>query len=126
MKTRISKPYKEWAKEWGATHILQSDTFGRYFKCDSDGFGIMIKWHYSDDTDHYYLKWQSWWGNNKERPKMIKRYPVPDRDVYLEAETEIYIFDSLDSVMWYIKENNDKMIKVLKDNINKRLKKLVN
>ena len=114
----------KWAKEWGATHILESDTFGHYFKCDSDGFGIRVMWYYSDDTDHYYLKWQSWIGNEFHKEK----YSIPEREdgVFLEAETEMYIFDSLDSVMWHIKENNDKMIKSCKDNINKRLKKLVN
>lgn len=116
---------KRWAKKWGATLIKQTDLFGRYFKADNE-FGIMIKWHYDDDTDKYYVKWQAWIGNNKERPKMIRRYPIPKRkdNIYLEAETERGNHHDFDRIVTYIKENNDKMIRELKDNINKRLNKL--
>ena len=121
---RINKPYKEWAEKWGATHIKQTDTFGHYFKVDKDGFGIMIKWHYDDSSDNYYVKWQAWWGNRSLKKKKIM--PVPDRDVYLEAETDNAVFSAKQfssyRMLDWIKENNDKRIELCKDNINKRLK----
>ena len=75
------------------------------------------------------MKWQSWIGN--ESPRLAKINPVPERKdgICLEAETDNEVFsDHIDSgfqkMITYIKENNDRMIGLLKDNINKRLKKL--
>ena len=124
---------KKWVKEQGFTHIKQTDNFGHYFKADKDGFANKIKWVYDDSTDMYYVKWQSWIGNDKEHPKLVERNPVPEREdgIYLEAETSQKVFsDHIDSgfhkMITYIKENNDRMIGLLKDNINKRLKNLIN
>ena len=114
---KIVKPYTKWFKENGFTFIKQVETFGRYFKCDSDGFGVVIRWHYDDSSDCHYVKWQSWWGNDKENTKRSKVWPVPKRDVYLEAETESYKFtgyyqvDGFRNMMTYIKGNNDKTSK---------------
>ena len=118
---------REWLKENGFLNVHEAAFFGHYFKVDNDGFGIKIKWNYSDDTDCYYVRWQSWVGNNKDSPARVRMHPVPDRDICLECETEAKIFDTnyvLCDVIQYIQENNDRMIKLCKNNINKRLKKL--
>ena len=124
---------KIWVKEQGFTYIKQTDNFGHYFKVDKDGFANKIKWVYDDSTDMYYVKWQSWVGNDKEHPRLIKINPVPERKdgIYLEAETDNEVFyDHIDSgfhkMVTCIKGTNDKMIKLCKNNINKRLKNLIN
>ena len=127
---KTNKPYLEWAKKEGFTHIKQSDIFGHYFKADKDGFANKIKWVYDDSTDMHYVKWQSWIGN--ESPRLVKINPVPERKdgIYLEAETDQSVFSveqfASYRMLEYIKENNNKMIKDCKDNINKRLKSLIN
>ena len=122
---------KKWVKEQGFTHIKQSDSFGHYFKADKDGFANKVKWVYDDNTDMHYVKWQSWIGN--ESPRLVKINPVPERKdgICLVAETSNEVFsDYIDSgfhkMVTYIKGTNDKMIKLCKDNINKRLKSLIN
>ena len=120
---------KKWVKEQGFTYIKQTSIFGDYFKVDKDGFANKIRWVYNDSNDMYYVKWQSWVGNDKEHPKLVGINFVPERKdgICLEAETDNEVFsDHIDSgfhkMITYIKENNDKMIGLCKDNINKRLK----
>ena len=120
---------KKWVKEQGFTYIKQTSIFGDYFKVDKDGFANKIRWVYNDSNDMYYVKWQSWIGN--EHPRLVKINPVPKREdgIYLECETDIKVFGAnyiLCDIIKYIQENNDKMIKLCKNNINKRLKSLIN
>ena len=116
---------KEWCEEQGYTYIKQASIFGRYFRVDKDGFANMIMWNLDDDC--YYLKWQAWVGNNKELPYWSQKYPVPERKIYLEAETDnvrycdqFAFLDMVDR----IKFSTDRMFKKLKDNINKRFHRL--
>jgi len=126
---KIAKPYTDWAKEEGFTHIKQNDISARYLRIDKDGFVNRIKWHYDESSDTYRLVWQSWIGDNKERPNFAKLNLVTKRKdgIYLEAEHERCVFSveqfASYKMLTYIKENNDKMIGLCKDNINKRLKK---
>ena len=111
---------KRWAKEQGFAYIKQTNTLGIYFRADKDGFANMIRWDYDDC---YYLKWQVWIGNDKERPKRSKIYHIPEREIYLCAETDSVqhcdyyaFFDMVD----HIKFSSDRMIKKCKNNIKKR------
>ena len=117
--TKAGIALRKWIKENGFTIIKTTSSSGHYLRVDNDGLSIKIIWHYDDDIDKgnpgimYYVKWQSW-TNRKD-------------NIYLECETDKHEFDEshvLYDVVDYIKENNDNMIKALKDNINKRLKKL--
>ncbi len=116
---------KKWCKKRGYTYIKQTDIFGRYFRVDKDGFANMIKWICDDNC--YYLKWQSWVGNDDKHPWTAKKFPVPEREIYFEAETDsIQYFGDyafLDMVV-RIKFSTNRMFEKLKNNINKRLIKL--
>jgi len=123
--TPVTKDFKDWFKENGFIKIEQyGEILCHYFKVDYEGFGILITWSYSDCTNHYSVNWQAWVGNNKKTPLRSAQWPAAERedDIYLEAETDNSVFDKFDRMMLYIQENNDKMIKKIKANINKRLK----
>jgi len=112
---------EKWLKENGFTYIKETDIFGHYFKCDKDGFGILIKWYYHDGEARYYVTWQSWIGNKFHKEK----YSIPERrdGIFLAAETESFTHHEFSRIAIYIKENNDRMIKACKESVKKRLKK---
>jgi len=121
---------KTWLKENGFEISKVTDTFGHYFRIDpsNDKVAQMIKWHYDDSTDCYFVKWQMWTGiENKRRSKM---YPTPKRNDNVEWECETYndrivsrtdndrldnIDDTFYEVMKHIKEHSEEKFELMRD-----------
>jgi len=121
---------EELIKKQGFIKSRQTDSFGHYFRIDplDPLVGQMLKWHYNDSEDIYYVKWQMWTGQGSKRQQ--ERFPIPKRKdgIEWECETGNEVFSNhinigFHKMMVYIKNHSEEKCDIMRKYIEKKYPK---
>ena len=118
---------EELLKKQGFITSKQTDNFGHYFRIDplNPLVGQMLKWHYNDSEDIYYVRWQMWTGHISKIKQEL--FPIPKRKDGIEWECETdserfmdYIDSGFHKMMVYIKNHSEEKFDLMRKYMEKK------